>query len=347
MNMEDDWGRAYGRKDVAALERILADDLALVSSNGDQFTKRRIIDDYANSVVCESVAYSDRLVRVFGATAISTGVCIVKGRNKERDFSAKIRYTHVFVKRNGRWQVVAAQATDATPRQSVQKIPFELFRNSLIFVQARINNSEPMWFMVDTGSTFSFLDTAKADALGIKTEGRQTLTGGGGGSFEITFAKGLSLDVSGVKLSDQSFAITPWKNRYDRNVVGLVGAPFLKQFVVEIDYQSRNLLIHDPRSYQYSGSGSVIALDFRDEIPYIKVSVAIGARDPVEAGLMVDTGAGQTIVLDPPFVEANKMLEAALDAARQSRFSNPLKRKFIGTLTYDFRLGGLMSGHFL
>jgi TonB family protein len=31
---------------------------------------------------------------------------------------------------------------------------------------------------------------------------------------------------------------------------------------------------------------------------------------------------------------------AALDAARQARFSNPLKRKFIGTLTYDFRLGG-------
>lgn len=30
---------------------------------------------------------------------------------------------------------------------------------------------------------------------------------------------------------------------------------------------------------------------------------------------------------------------AALDAARQARFSNPLKRKFTGTLSYDFRLG--------
>jgi TonB family protein len=32
--------------------------------------------------------------------------------------------------------------------------------------------------------------------------------------------------------------------------------------------------------------------------------------------------------------------EAALEAARQARFSNPLKRKFTGTLAYDFRLGG-------
>lgn len=46
-------------------------------------------------------------------------------------------------------------------------------------------------------------------------------------------------------------------------------------------------------------------------------------------------------VIEAGIKEGPELLhKAALDAARQSRFANPLKQKFVGTLTYDFRLGG-------
>src|ERR1051325_10784580 len=79
------------------------------------------------------------------------------------------------------------QATHPAPRH----IPFDLFRNALPFVKARINGSTPMWFLLDTGSTYSFLDTAQAAALGIKTADAQTITGSGGGQLDLTFAEGL------------------------------------------------------------------------------------------------------------------------------------------------------------
>src|SRR5262249_44926925 len=101
----------------------------------------------------------------------------------------------------------AGQRSKPASRQSYQSIPIELFRHSLIFLQARINPSEPMWFLLDSASTWSFLDAAKASALGLKTEGNRTIHGAGENPTEITFAQGVSLDLSGVKLSDQTFAI--------------------------------------------------------------------------------------------------------------------------------------------
>lgn len=205
------------------------------------------------------------------------------------------------------------EAAQKNRAASPQIIPFELYLNSLIFVEARVNDSAPMWFLLDTASTFSFLDTAKAETLGIKVEkveGQDTITGGGGGAIGISFGKGVALDVSGVKLPNQTFAITAWKKRYDRNVVGLIGAPFFKQFVVEIDYQARRLIVHKSQRYQYSGKGAILPLTFSDEIPAVEVGLILDARAPLTAKLDLDTGASQTLILNSAFVEKHGLLNS-------------------------------------
>ena len=246
----------------------------------------------------------------------------------------------------------AAKETEVTAHQGTAKIPFELYLNSLIFLQARVNNSEPIWFMLDTASTYSFLDSTKAEALGIKTEGQNTITGSGGGSIEINFGRGISVDISGVKLSDQTFAITPWKRKHDRNVVGMIGAPLFKQFVVEIDYQAENLIIHEPQSYRYSGPGANIPLEFSEEIPAVRVGITVGTHSPLEAKLDVDTGAGQTIILNTPFVEAHKLLtstkgmlkfEAGSLTGKVSYFTGRAKTVKLGRFTLDDMLTNFSS----
>jgi hypothetical protein len=212
--------------------------------------------------------------------------------------------------------IFAGQATPAcaqpiqqrAARTEAKQIPFEMFRNALPLVQARINGSAPMWFLLDTCSTYSFLDTAAAANLGIKTAGAQTITGSGGGQLNLTFAEGLTVEVAEVKLSNQPFAVMPWRNRYDRNVVGMLGTPFLRRFVVEIDYQAQRLTMREPQSYAYTGSGSIIPLEFPEETPAAKLSVTIGARAPLEVKLCVDTGASQTLILNPDFVEKHQLL---------------------------------------
>jgi len=50
-------------------------------------------------------------VRVYGDTAVVTGQSTVKGIFKTQDISGKYRWTDVFVKRDGKWQIVNAQLT--------------------------------------------------------------------------------------------------------------------------------------------------------------------------------------------------------------------------------------------
>jgi hypothetical protein len=57
--------------------------------------------------------HGGRKVRIYGETAVSTGLVTGVGQSG----SDKIRYMRVFVKRNGQWQIVATQATRVTAAQ--------------------------------------------------------------------------------------------------------------------------------------------------------------------------------------------------------------------------------------
>jgi hypothetical protein len=45
----------------------------------------------------------------------------------------------------------ALETNSIPPSQSLATIPFEMYFNE-IYVQVRVNNSEPMWFVVDSGA---------------------------------------------------------------------------------------------------------------------------------------------------------------------------------------------------
>ena len=59
----------------------------------------------------QSIVVSDLTIHVYGKTAVAAGTATLKGSFKGQDISGTYRYTDVWVKRNGKWQVVASQAT--------------------------------------------------------------------------------------------------------------------------------------------------------------------------------------------------------------------------------------------
>ena len=59
----------------------------------------------------DAINLTDMVVRVYGNTAIVTARADVKGTDLGADFSGPYRFTRVWVKRNGQWQVASYQAT--------------------------------------------------------------------------------------------------------------------------------------------------------------------------------------------------------------------------------------------
>jgi ketosteroid isomerase-like protein len=112
--MEMEWADADRKGDVAWFERNFADNYSGISSRtGRLYTKAEEIADIRNrKEVIDSTASSDMQVRVNGNTGIVTGVYTMKGKDeKGQPFDRRIRYTDVYVKRDGRWQVVSSQGT--------------------------------------------------------------------------------------------------------------------------------------------------------------------------------------------------------------------------------------------
>lgn len=112
--MEMEWSDADQKGNTAWFERNLADDYYGVSSTtGKLNTKAEEVAEIRNrKEVIESAVSSDMDVRVEGNTALVTGVYRLTGRDeKGQPMDRRIRYTDVYVKRDGRWQVLASQGT--------------------------------------------------------------------------------------------------------------------------------------------------------------------------------------------------------------------------------------------
>lgn len=111
----DELYAALGRNDVAALDRIYADDYTLVNEEGALTTKApRLAAIKSGELKYESISFDDYAVRVHGDTAVATYRVALRAKSKGQDISGPVRVTATLVKEKGRWQLVAAQATRIT-----------------------------------------------------------------------------------------------------------------------------------------------------------------------------------------------------------------------------------------
>jgi len=110
-NLEREWEEALTRRDVAMLDRLMAEDYVLTTVRGEVVNKVRVLEEVKSAKVTAKVQNTDTAVRVYGNSAVVTGLVLISGRFNDQDVSTQSRYMKVYVKRRGRWQVVAAQAT--------------------------------------------------------------------------------------------------------------------------------------------------------------------------------------------------------------------------------------------
>ena len=99
------------KADKAGLDSLLADDLTYGRTSGVRHTKREVMALVGGGGPY-ALDYStpDSLVaRVFGEAGVVTGVLKVKLTAQPAPYT--LRFTDTWVRRNGRWQLVAFQAT--------------------------------------------------------------------------------------------------------------------------------------------------------------------------------------------------------------------------------------------
>ena len=98
--------------DTTALARMTADEFVEISRLGQLRTKADNIREIGSGALkLTTVKYDSLTVQLYGDVAILRGVSDNSGTFREFPFAGKLRYTRVFVRRDGRWQAVAMQHT--------------------------------------------------------------------------------------------------------------------------------------------------------------------------------------------------------------------------------------------
>lgn len=111
LKLERELTAAWSKNDDKALDRLLADDYTYTDHSGRSGTKTQSLTDLRQGKGRESGAVSTDGYRakVYGDTAIVTHVTTLAAPDGKT--SAQVQTTHVWIRRDGRWQLVSHQST--------------------------------------------------------------------------------------------------------------------------------------------------------------------------------------------------------------------------------------------
>ena len=205
----------------------------------------------------------------------------------------------------------SSQTSTAATKAPVT-IPFELVTRH-IMLQVRINNSRPLSFVFDTGDKVCVVDTEVAKELGLKMEGQLRIGGAGADTLPASFIKDATWSLGGLDGFTQPVALTfplgRMAARFGQDFDGIIGSDFIKNFVVEVDYQNRVLKLHDKDKFTYAGPGESIPVQLNSQgHPILEGEMMPLNGEPIKGKFVLDLGSGGSIVVMSPIVTEHKLL---------------------------------------
>jgi ketosteroid isomerase-like protein len=106
------YDEAQVKGDHAALERLLADDYLLVNSQGKLESKVELIADYtAPGFRLDPYIVDHEVRRLWADGAILGGVAAISGIDSGKPYRVRLRFSDIWAKRGGRWQVIYTAAS--------------------------------------------------------------------------------------------------------------------------------------------------------------------------------------------------------------------------------------------
>ena len=211
----------------------------------------------------------------------------------------------------------AGAAVPAVRQQAAAQAPVQIAFDPQarhVIVQATVNGSRPLSFILDTGANTAIVRTDVANELGLTLEGTVGVGGAGTGAQQTgSFVRNATWSLVGLAGFKQAVSLAlplpELPPAMGRRIDGIIGGEFIRQFVVELDYQKRALTLHDPASFRYAGAGEEIPIDFVNVThPTLAAKVTAGG-EVLERRFLLDIGSGGALALHSPFVREQKLLE--------------------------------------
>ena len=108
----NDLNAALVKPDIGFLERVLHRDFVHYRPHGNVENRAQYLEDRKSGRVhFDSLVADEIKVRLYGDTAIVTYRSTAKGKDQDGAIDEQRRWTRVFLRKDGRWQLVESQGT--------------------------------------------------------------------------------------------------------------------------------------------------------------------------------------------------------------------------------------------
>jgi len=117
IDLEQRWNEAFYHKDLSFISSILADEFVATYDDGERGDKAKELSLAASfNQQVESAIPDEFSVKVYQDTAIVWFTLRLVGIRQQQRAEMTLRYTDVWVNRDGRWLCVSTQSTKMSPK---------------------------------------------------------------------------------------------------------------------------------------------------------------------------------------------------------------------------------------
>ena len=227
--------------------------------------------------------------------------------------------------------------------RALATVPFEL-HGGLAYVDLLVNG-KPAKLVIDSAANHPALDFQRAVAVGLNVDNVALQDGPNAASAQqVRFAENVTYRIGEVEFTSPVTVVYSFEflaRSTGQVFQGVMGGEFFRQFVVEIDYPKRELRIHRPEGFRYSGPGKTVPLTVTPEDLAVSGAVlpAVGGKQ-LEGRFSLDTGAGGAdVVLWKTCTAGGEAEAAAKDVKRVDSVAFGGSRAATQGRLEEFRMG--------
>lgn len=186
--------------------------------------------------------------------------------------------------------VLAAFAAWLFAAEPVAVIPIRLNPSHQLFIEARINGSDPITCNLDSGGGDRvYLDRQRAFKMGVQPTGGGLSAGPGDAKMSHDARARVTVEAGGLTFPYQSALL---QDRPYADFSCVVGQTIFQRYVVEIDYQTPAVRLYEPEQFHYEGSGRALTMVMDNGNPFLDTTIVTLNGKSFQPRLSVDTGCG-------------------------------------------------------
>lgn len=228
-------------------------------------------------------------------------------------------------------------------------LPFEMY-NNLIIIDVSINNSQPLSFILDSGvSDIIITELGFGDSLELNYAREIKVTGlGKGEAIDAFYSVENDVEIAGIISSGQNIRVLmqdvfSLSKRMGQKIHGLIGYSVFKNYIVEIRYAQRKIILYEQEAFSKpkNRKAFTLPLEINQTKPYITAETNINGDSTIKVKLFIDTGASHTLWLAEdcenyicvPKNAVSKYLGAGLNGDITGHMS-VIKKFYLGNITF-------------